>query len=488
MDRRTFLKSAGAALLTVPFLESRRAQAAASGPPPRVIFLVHHQGYYPSGFYPTVNQWQQGPDGVRSVSLRAISGALSSALPASFDPLRDKMNILKGLDVITPLSGHNNCAATTASINKGAQDTAAPIFPYSADTILSQSTTLYPSAPFRKVLRFTPMTTQGSYVHNFSWDAKTGTAQLAQQIEGPQNVFREYFLNNSSLPGPSTPTSADPNVARRAGLSLALQRYETLAKSTKLSSADRQRLAQHRALLGSVVDGLQAPVVSQTASCTAPASPSNMDSKAISASARYGTCFDLLTAILVCRLTNVATFVMSHVSDKSDRGDDDPYHNYVFHVEFNQASYLGYKSFVLDQVRSFVTKLDGIVEENGKTVLDNSLVVVLSEHGVCTYDSGHLVYDMPIITFGTLGGRIRAGRFVNYEQAGAPKLVADPSCPSVAGRSLGNFYTTIFNALGMPPSDYERGGVTGFGQFDDPKGLYAAFSSTAARRASLPLL
>lgn len=99
-----------------------------------------------------------------------------------------------------------------------------------------------------------------------------------------------------------------------------------------------------------------------------------------------------------------------------------------------------------DQIGALAAKLDAVPEGDG-TMLDNTLIVVLSDHGSTHHPNWG---DFPFILIGNVGGAMRTGRYLHY-----------PEPKESGNRTIGNMYTTLMHAAGHPRD--------GFGQFDTSK-------------------
>ena len=80
--------------------------------------------------------------------------------------------------------------------------------------------------------------------------------------------------------------------------------------------------------------------------------------------------------------------------------------------EEKQANIAKINRFQIDRFSYLLKRLDSILEENGKTLLDNSMLVYGS--GISDGDR-HNHDDLPIIMAGKAGGRIRTGRHIRYK-------------------------------------------------------------------------
>ena len=96
-----------------------------------------------------------------------------------------------------------------------------------------------------------------------------------------------------------------------------------------------------------------------------------------------------------------------------------------------------------DQIAELAGKLDAVPEGDG-TMLDNTLIVVLSDHGALHHPSFD---EFPFVTIGNVGGALRTGHYLHY-----------PNTRYSGNRTIGSFYTTLMHAAGAPRD--------GFGQLD----------------------
>ena len=99
--------------------------------------------------------------------------------------------------------------------------------------------------------------------------------------------------------------------------------------------------------------------------------------------------------------------------------------------------------FQLDLIAGLAEKLQAVPEGNG-TMLDNTLIVFLSDSG----QQHHANYEnFPMVLMGNCGGNLRMGQHLQY-----------PGHGKKDNHTIGNMYTTILHAAGFPRD--------GFGQFD----------------------
>ena len=64
----------------------------------------------------------------------------------------------------------------------------------------------------------------------------------------------------------------------------------------------------------------------------------------------------------------------------------------------------------MEQIASFLTQLDAVVEEDGATLLDHSAVLIGTDNG-----AGHSIDNVPFVLAGSAGGSFRTGRCITCE-------------------------------------------------------------------------
>lgn len=103
------------------------------------------------------------------------------------------------------------------------------------------------------------------------------------------------------------------------------------------------------------------------------------------------------------------------------------------------------RKFNVDLIAALAAKLDAVPEGDG-TMLDNTLIVFFAESG----DRHHPnFFTWPIVTVGGLGDTFKTGQYVQY-----------PSHGEREHQTLGNFYTTILHAAGLPQDGFGQQDIT----------------------------
>jgi len=178
--------------------------------------------------------------------------------------------------------------------------------------------------------------------------------------------------------------------------------------------------------------------------------------------------FETAAAALLAGLTNVVTLTSGGGGQRF--GSFPEYGILDLHGIGHGASYAGKTNeecFV--EVRRLHTrliaglakKLAAVPEGNG-TMLDNTLIVYLSDSGEGHHPS---LYEWPVVLIGTLGGRLKTGgRYLQF-----------PAYGTKNHRTTANLFLTLLHAAGAPR---EKFGVADLGLKDlDTKGPIAELLS-----------
>jgi hypothetical protein len=103
-----------------------------------------------------------------------------------------------------------------------------------------------------------------------------------------------------------------------------------------------------------------------------------------------------------------------------------------------------------------------VEEAEGRSYLDNSLLVWSQESGMSTHDP----ISIPIVTAGSAAGCLRTGLSVDYRRVGNPDSKHQPLLAgeaTYAGMLYNQFLATVLRSMGMAPSEFERWGHKGYG-------------------------
>ena len=167
---------------------------------------------------------------------------------------------------------------------------------------------------------------------------------------------------------------------------------------------------------------------------------------------RIKTFFELAAATLVTGLSNVISIRMDWLSVKYEAlgfkttSVHDIGHGAATDNGFSAAQATdAIRAFQVEQIAGLAARLQAIPEGNG-TMLDNTLIVYLSDNGEAHHGTHH---EWPFIVVGGKRMKLKtAGRYLRY-----------PNYGKNGHKTIGNWYNTILHASGGKSQPY-------FGQVD----------------------
>lgn len=503
VGRRIFLSTAAGAALGLPFMPSlvpRDVLAQAVPPTKRFVGILAYSGQFVGDYYPTATPAgyqtrDQMYGGERSDGTTALhetmpgtphkwarlsdfaQSGLSNVLTSALNPYLDKMLLLRGLDVLQGTShgygmflGNNAaCAAADQFESRGLGHRP------TIDQILAYSDAFYPSAP---KMRSLPLGTGSTGAISYSDYGQGGEVeQLSCYIE-PQNVWQDLF---GDFMAPDQPVE-NPN---RSLMNAIHEDYTRVRGHRRIGVADRETLERHMAFLADIERELgQTP----GASCIRPDEPPFLDvgypwyevSSIEDFRLTVSLLIDMAVAAIRCDLTRVVTMslemaitdAMGTVANSYHSSDDvaGDWHDYAHDAvdDANDHAHLVSlnKWTATDVFAKFMERLD-VEEAEGKTFLDNSLVVMGSELAM-----DHYLLSMPTVVAGGAGGALTTGYYVDYTNLDGD--YANPIMPwgvLIPGLPYNRFLVTCLQAMGLQPNEYERWGEPGYAHttmFDNP--------------------
>lgn len=458
-SRRMFLQGAGGILLAIPTLPSllwkaARVQAQDTTVPVRYVQWATNHGVFESQFWPASTYAPSEPASpdapdVKVRALTDIPGPLSPLLGEVFDPIRAKMNLIRGLDLMVGPGFHNAGVPTCASWPR--QDNLIPAFAHSVDSILATSIKIYPTPVRIPALRLTPGVNPASTWGSFCWTTQGGKPHKLTAYHSPQAALDEIFADAKQDP---------KRLAQDATLRLVDQvkdDYRHVAKLSAIGAADRELLAHYIELLADV----QRRMMIDVSTCREPQLTEQIDFDVL-----HKNSIDVAVAAMLCGATRIVCY---HVYQGSPTSyDESSFHAWCHN---NKVKHQGLMAYRYGQLARLLRTMDQIKEANGKTLLDNSLVYAGNELSDPAHGTKHL-QNMPIILAGSAGGQLQTGNYIDY-----------------GGRLLNNLLVSIFHQMGLDPTDYERNDVIGFGDYQGKnQPQYEPHLTPDQRRKSLPLL
>jgi hypothetical protein len=472
--RRQFLKRVGAAGVALPFLESLQpAEAAASTfeVDKRFVGLrTGHGGVWPDNTYPDASTamnavampcgWDAhwGPLSLETVGsdvqvspfVRADPTVLTAALVS-------KMMLIRGLD--KPFwMGHGYGAAlgNFHDSNYEADDpTDSLVARPTIDQVMAWSECFYPDLS---------AVTQRSIHLGADWPSNIafGYANPAEQageigaiptIESSLALFQQIFPSSGGLTADPRPLVVDQVMESYTRL-----RSGAFGNANRLSAKDRQRLDDHLARLDELERKLEA------ATCSGIEAPAQDAMDAATREARWSLYNDVLVTAFICGTSRIAT-VNADTHWYPGVSDFD-WHQEVAH-RADEPTSLVEQDMMLQSHRNWfryvlldlAQKLD-VEEADGKTYLDNSLLMYTSEAGCRT----HHPHDHAMVTIGGAGGWFATGRFHDYRnRSDLSRALPDDFLTQRPGVMYNQWLANALLAMGVDVEEWEWPGERGYG-------------------------
>lgn len=449
-SRRALLRGAGGALLALPFLESTPARGGGAVVPKRFVIYQTGEGNCP-------NRWRPQTMSGDALSLSEMLQPLAAN--------KSKICVVSGIaNKVSPLhtsNGHNAAGHTlltanvvdttgTGSFDPGLEVTI-------PDRCLGPSIDHY-LADRLQVMEPLNLAVGGSDPGEYRMFYKVkGPGETGANPEAPLTAdpVEAFATNLAGLPSGTT-TRADRFRGKRASvLDGVVGSFGALRK--KVSAADKRRLEDHADALRDLeqslgyVPPLECGDITQEvpAGFTTPSWPEygQMDVQA-------DLMLDIMVNTLACGARQIVTL--------QDTAYDGPPFEFLpegpvtgWHAQVHNDSSLGlgfasnednpviragflYYARVFDKL---LGKMDAIVEPNGMTLLDNSVVLWISEFG---WGQTHDTSNLPVVLAGGGQGAMKMDRHLARD-----------------GATTGDLYTSILQAFGVNESSFGYDGEPG---------------------------
>lgn len=414
LSRRTLLHGTSlAATAAIPLLDAERSLGQTTAAPTRLVIFTIPNGTRASLFWPTGTE--------TNFTLNTLTSML--------EPIKSKLTFLKGVQLNAAVQSRGS--GSMHARGTGGMLTARPLASGSFRSFAGNTsgwgtgqsidqylvTRLAPPTPFKSFH-------VGTHVRDTEVRARISYSGANQPIpprEDPRDVFSALF--GSGTGGSGGGAGADPALAR-----LWAQRKsvfdasvaETQKLQGKVSSEDWTKLQAHIAGMRDVEQRLVGSPGTTTpppASCT----PPTLQAVDLQNDDQYSAAgqlqMDLAAAALACDQTRILTFQWSYAESEhlfqflNVSGS----HHVISHDNSAAATaaYNTIAAWYAQQFAYFVNKLDSY-REGDRTLLDNCIVLLTSEIGDgITHD----LTTLPCLLVGSAGGRIRAGRFIDFGSA-----------------------------------------------------------------------
>lgn len=477
INRRQFLVGAGGATLALPMLTSllpAKARAQAAQPRPRFIAMASSHGCVSeANMYPgnpsIVERFKLFSDHevTRSELRLNVNGgtaSLSPVLSASSQKLTPqlvgKMNVIRGLDVSWSLGHHTgghlgNFARNDT--NKRGDDVRPTI-----DQVLAYSSSFYPDLGSIKK-RSMHVGIDGNF--SISWGYSnpkhggggSGNIQAVPTSFSSKDLFDSIFVRQGN-----PQQSARTPIVDRVFASYKSLHDGAFGDARRLSAADRRRLEEHMGRIAELQQRVNvvAQCRNETPGRSVDKSSGGLREQVIRESQTrefYQTFNDVIVAAFTCGTSRIATIYPHGFTPYAGDWHQEVAHTAQANPEKQRTLAGENRRYFEEMFVDLISKLD-VEETNGKTFLDNTLVMWSQESGPSTHDP----VGIPVVTAGSAAGFLRTGNYLDYRRTTGPKW--GQFSPGVL---YNQWLGTVLQAMGVPPSEYERDGARGYGLYHE---------------------
>lgn len=421
IDRRSLLKGitlgAGAVVLQ-PVLRSLAAEADGGDMPRRIVFFIEGNGMNPDHIQPTgLERPPKGSDKLIDESL--VKYGMPEPL-AALAPFQDRMTLIQGLS-------HKIASGRGHSPEYGALGCYSGALGPAGQTIDAALADQLPSVVPHLGLALTPGADQ---IVDYSISATAQGKPLPFHCQ-PELAFQSLFGSAAGGEAAKIPflrknlmdyMSAD---IRRVRSQLAGPERESLDRYLE---AYESMLDRHHGIAG-MREALKANM------------PNTDKFKSSAETDRLEAQCDLAVGALLSGMTNVVTIAacagnkyMKWTNLGMSLGTNAIGHGGGENGKSSDELLIEIRKFHVQCLAALARKLDAVPEGDG-TVLDNTLIVYMSDYG----DRHHPSYlQWPVVLIGNWGGKLKtSGRFLEYPAYGKP-----------GHRTIGTFYTALLHAVG----------------------------------------
>lgn len=451
-NRRTLMKLAGVGAAAATGLLGGRAERALAGGavPPRFLLLYGGGGWTPRATFmrPSFSEptWGHWSDILRIANGRELPNTTPERSEFDFsftdarmtradmsrvlDPfweVRSKLMAFEGLAMLSTgwdrfgdAHAQNHLAAATGGPGAYAYDgvKSHALLPSLDQRVLAHVKTTDPTAIS---LDFNPNVgrysgTSGFHYFLYSQNAMGGTDRLP--TEGDPEVVAARLFGG---PDPDTADMERRALAQRAMFAQLQRHYGDLASRT--SGLDRSRLEAHRMLLSELDARLAAP----RPTCEGPlVSPVGGLDRAAAYESDWNAFADIMVAGFACGLSRVGSISLKDIPPEAYGlpPETDIHHDYEhnsdplsYYTEEGgmvaaEEGMIQRQLFQARLVARLVQRMDQIPDLGGGTVLDNTIVLYVSELANGNHGSEYC----PFLVFGGGAIGLRTGRYLKYPQ------------------------------------------------------------------------
>jgi hypothetical protein len=417
--RRNLLRGSLAASAAIPLLDATRVVGQTASPTRFVVFTTPN-GTRNSLFWPTGTE--------TNYTLKTITAPLEN--------FKSKLTFLKGITLNPSLQngalggnlGSEHARGTGGMLTARPLNAGTDFVSFGNTTSgwgSGQSIDQYLADTLRPDTKF-PSLQLGVHVRDTEVRARVSYSASNQPIpprEDPKDVFTALFGSGmpSGEPTPGGDAEAAALSAQRSSV-FDLTVGETERLMGIVGAQDREKLDAYQTYMREVEQRLTDTGGSGGSSggppvgCMTP-TMTDVDLSVDDQYAQTGKLqMDLAAAALACDLTRIMTFQWSYSESEhlfqylNISGNHHAISHDFASSGANYEAYNKIQTWYAEQLAYFLGRLDSFVEGDA-TLLDNTILLWATEIGEST---SHDLRLMPYVFAGSAGGRIRAGRFIDY--------------------------------------------------------------------------
>ena len=260
-----------------------------------------------------------------------------------------------------------------------------------------------------------------AYSRNISWAAE---ATPLPKIVNPRVVFDRLFSDLSP--------AADPNAQRRQRYRQSVLDYvldEATTLRTRLGRRDQAKLDEYLTAVREIERRIES--VSGGMQCAVPGQPPDD----LPTTEHIDLMTDLQVLALQCDVTRVGTFMLANAGSNRNYGfigASGGHHDLAHHQRNSDKlrKLTIINRWEMERFAVLLDKMDQVIEEDGSTLLDNSVVLLSSE---ISDGDRHNHDDLPVVLAGGGRGALSAGRHVVYD----------------SGETMGDLFVSCLRIMGV---------------------------------------
>lgn len=416
VNRRAFLRGAGAVAIGLPFLEGLPARSAwaQDNPPVFGLFIVAACGVVGSKFFPSAT----GP--LTSSALAGMTDKATSVLAPHAQDLLFLKNVNFPMANVTGC-GHAQglCQALTAAPSEGSAQNAYSTG-ISVDMVIAKTVNANGADP---LTLYAGNKKNGYIAERISFKG-AGAGQVRPADDNPYTLYSKLVGLTQSGGGATTPAMDDPLTSRKSVNDLVRGELNGLLRDTRLSAADRQRVQQH---FDSIRD-VEVTMGNMAAAC-APDGLSTTQIEMLKSGLAFKTNgmiedvaklhLELVALAFACNFNRVATLQHGDGTDAtkydvpSNASLGWPFHHLSHRVQSDSATGqnpTAEQAHAEIDVLRMKTLLHGLDAFKARGLFDKSFLMWTNH---VADGPSHSFRNVPHIIAGTAGGYLKKGAFID---------------------------------------------------------------------------